>query len=80
VASIYSLWVMQAVFQGAQNLEEDQALLSDLDARELALYGLMMMGLVLMGLFPNAFLDVSAIALEHLSSASDAFVAVRGRL
>jgi NADH-quinone oxidoreductase subunit M len=80
VASVYSLWVMQAVFQGAQNPEEDQALLSDLDARELALYGLMMMGLILMGLFPNAFLDVSAIALEHLSSASDAFVAVRGRL
>jgi NADH:ubiquinone oxidoreductase subunit 4 (subunit M) len=57
-----------------------QASLSDLDARELALYGLMMVGLVLMGLFPNVFLDVSAIALEHLSSASDAFVAVRERL
>jgi NADH-quinone oxidoreductase subunit M len=80
VASVYSLWVMQAVFQGARNTEEAQASLSDLDARELALYGLMMVGLVLMGLFPNVFLDVSAIALEHLSSASDAFVAVRERL
>jgi hypothetical protein len=37
---------------------------------------LMMIGLVVMGLFPNAFLDLSSGVLERLSSASDAFAAV----
>ena len=76
VASVYSLWVMQAVFQGAQNSEADHSSLPDLDNRELFIYALMMIGLVVMGLFPNAFLDLSSGVLERLSSASDAFAAV----
>ena len=68
-ASVYSLWVMQAVFQGGYanaSGPASGAALPDLGRRELAVYGLMMLGLIAMGFFPNAFLDVSEAALERL--------------
>ena len=66
-ASVYSLWVMQKVFQGKYSDGSfDGARLRDLDNRELAYYAAMMLGLVWMGVYPQSFLDLSAPALQAL--------------
>jgi len=66
-ASVYSLWVMQKVFQGKYaGGTFDNGQLRDLDNRELAYYAAMMLGLVWMGVYPQSFLDLSAPALQAL--------------
>jgi NADH-quinone oxidoreductase subunit M len=67
LASVYSLWVIQKVFQGeyklAQNLD---AQLVDLDRREMTYFVLMMLGLIWMGLYPQSFLDLTKPVLATL--------------
>ena len=75
-ASVYSLWVMQSVFQGPSLRQEGkdsthEALL-DLDRRELFFYGVMMIGLLWMGLYPQTFLDFSSGVIEDLVMSDDA--------
>ncbi|MEX0619232.1 MAG: NADH-quinone oxidoreductase subunit M, partial [Pseudohongiellaceae bacterium] len=66
-ASVYSLWVIQKVFHGALRGEGfDPGGLPDLDRRELVYYGLMMVALIWMGMYPQSFLDLSAPVVEQL--------------
>ncbi|MCG8413255.1 MAG: NADH-quinone oxidoreductase subunit M [Pseudomonadales bacterium] len=76
-ASVYSLWVIQKVFQGEYNSSKfDDSHLSDLSRREMLYFGAMMIGLVWMGMYPQSFLDLSAGTLSGLLSATtDAAVA-----
>ncbi|MEX2132194.1 MAG: NADH-quinone oxidoreductase subunit M, partial [Pseudohongiellaceae bacterium] len=67
LASVYSLWVLQKVFQGKfSDGQYSLDMLTDLNRREMVLYGAMMAGLVWMGLYPQSFLNLSAITLEPL--------------
>ena len=65
LASVYSLWVIQRVFhgeyrEGQGQVKIDAAHLLDLDRREMIYYGMMMLGLIWMGMYPQSFLDMSA--------------------
>ena len=67
LASVYSLWVLQKVFQGEyQNSSFDDSHLTDLNRREMVYFALMMVGLVWMGMYPQSFLSMSAPALAQL--------------
>ena len=67
LASIYSLWVLQLVFQGKfSETKYDVERLTDLSRQEMVFYLAMMAGLVWMGMYPTAFLDLSALTLEPL--------------
>ena len=71
LASVYSLWVIQKVFHGEYKAEESgDARLSDLNAREMAFFILMMLGLLWMGMYPQSFLALSEPVLEGLLSAT----------
>ncbi|MDP6097653.1 MAG: NADH-quinone oxidoreductase subunit M [Gammaproteobacteria bacterium] len=66
-ASVYSLWVIQKVFQGEVKASNfDESLLSDLNRRELVFYGAMIFGLVWMGMYPQSFLNLSNDALAGM--------------
>ena len=70
-ASVYSLWVLQKVFQGEYNNRNfDDSHLSDLSRREMVYFAAMMIGLVWMGMYPQSFLDLSAGTLIDLLSNS----------
>jgi NADH-quinone oxidoreductase subunit M len=81
-ASVYSLWVMQSVFQGPPLRQESKAssheTLLDLDGRELFFYGVMMIGLLWMGLYPQTFLDFSSGVIEGLVTSDSAAVLYAG--
>lgn len=82
-ASVYSLWVIQKVFQGEYNNSEfDDSHLTDLSRREMVYFAAMMLGLLWMGLYPQSFLDLSAATLaEILGNAEQvAMVVVEGEL
>lgn len=67
LASVYSLWVLQKVFQGrydAQRFEESA--LGDLTRQEMIFYLAMIVGLVWMGMYPQTFLDLSAMTLDSI--------------
>jgi NADH-quinone oxidoreductase subunit M len=67
LASVYSLWVLQKVFQGEyRNADFDDSHLSDLNRREMTYFALMMVGLIWMGMYPQSFLDMSEPALTQL--------------
>jgi NADH-quinone oxidoreductase subunit M len=67
LASVYSLWVLQKVFQGSYDSEQhDEAALVDLSRHEMIFYLAMMAGLVWMGMYPKTFLDLSAMTLGSL--------------
>jgi NADH-quinone oxidoreductase subunit M len=67
LASVYSLWVLQKIFQGSFRAEHiDEVTLIDLDRREMVFYFAMMSGLVWMGLYPQSFLDLSEPTLNAL--------------
>ena len=71
LASVYSLWVLQQVFQGKYNNSRlDESRLTDLSGREMVYFGAMMIGLVWMGMYPQTFLDMSAHTLADLLSAT----------
>lgn len=60
LASVYSLWVIQKVFQGEFSVTEDLDVhLVDLDRREMTYFVLMMLGLIWMGLYPQSFLAMT---------------------
>jgi len=66
-ASVYSLWVLQKVFQGefqSQHIEESA--LVDLTRQEMLFYLAMMAGLVWMGMYPQTFLNLSAMTLGSI--------------
>jgi NADH-quinone oxidoreductase subunit M len=59
--------VIQKIFHGEySNSKFDDSHLSDLNGRELAYFGAMILGLVWMGMYPQSFLDLSATALQGL--------------
>ncbi len=71
LASVYSLWVLQQVFQGKYNNSSiDESKLTDLTKREMLFFGVMMIGLVWMGLHPQSFLDLSADTLSDVLTAN----------
>ena len=71
LASVYSLWVLQKVFQGEYNNRGfDDSHLTDLSRREMLYFAAMMIGLVWMGLYPQTFLSMSEPVLAQLLSES----------
>jgi NADH-quinone oxidoreductase subunit M len=67
LASVYSLWVIQKVFQGEYTVAKDlDAQLIDLDRREMSYFVLMMLGLLWMGLYPQSFLDMTQPVLASM--------------
>ncbi len=82
-ASVYSLWVIQKVFQGEyNNTEFDDSHLTDLSRREMFYFAAMMLGLLWMGLYPQSFLDLSATTLSEILGNSEqvAILTVEGNL
>jgi NADH-quinone oxidoreductase subunit M len=66
-ASVYSLWVLQKVFQGEYRNEHiEEASLVDLTRQEMIFYLAMMAGLVWMGMYPQTFLNLSAMTLGSI--------------
>ena len=67
LAAVYSLWVLQRIFQGALRSDAvDISHLTDLSRREMVFYGAMMVGLIWMGMYPQSFLELSAMTLESI--------------
>jgi len=76
-ASVYSLWVIQRVFQGEFNgAKFDESHLLDLDNREMVYFAMMMLGLVWMGMYPQSFLDLSAGAIQSMLANSQVLFAM----
>ena len=66
LASVYSLWVLQKVFQGEySNRSFDDSHLTDLSRREMLYFAAMLFGLVWMWLYPQTFLSMSEPVLAH---------------
>lgn len=75
-ASVYSLWVIQKVFQGEySNSKFDDSHLSDLSRREMVYFGAMMIGLIWMGMYPQSFLELSQPVLVELISGTESAIA-----
>jgi len=66
LASVYSLWVLQKIFQGKYQSKEFDDALIDLTRQEMIFYIVMMLGLVWMGIYPQSFLNLSATTLDSL--------------
>ncbi len=62
-ATVYSLWMVQVAFQGAN---KRQRVIHDLDARELAMMAAMMLVLILLGLYPQPVINTANQALTNL--------------
>jgi NADH-quinone oxidoreductase subunit M len=75
-AAVYSLWVIQKMFHGPYKIPErvgQSAIPEDLSRVEMLCYGLMALGLVWMGMYPQSFLALSGPGLEGLLQAVAAF-------
>ena len=67
LASVYSLWVIQQVFQGEYKMGAGvETGLIDLDKREMTYFVLMMLGLIWMGLYPQSFLAMTQPVLAQI--------------
>jgi NADH-quinone oxidoreductase subunit M len=76
LASVYSLWVIQKVFQGGYcDSHFEVSKLRDLDRREMSYYALMMFGLIWMGLYPQPFLDLAEPVLTSLLASTQGIAA-----
>ncbi|MGI9324114.1 MAG: complex I subunit 4 family protein [Pseudomonadales bacterium] len=64
VAAIYSLSLMQRSFQGKPN--EDAPPMQDFGAREISVMGLLMIGLVVLGVYPQPVFDLTAPLVDTL--------------
>jgi NADH-quinone oxidoreductase subunit M len=64
-AMVYSLWMVQRVFTG--NYTGDGKV-TDLDAREVALFGAQALALIALGLYPQPVLDTVRPALANIQS------------
>ena len=74
-ASVYSLWVMQKVFQGEyRNADFDDSHLTDLSRREMVYFIAMMIGLLWMGMYPQSFLALSATSLAEIMGGTEQVV------
>ncbi len=74
-ASVYSLWVMQKVFQGEyRNADFDDSHLTDLSRREMVYFIAMMIGLLWMGMYPQSFLALSAASLAEIMGGTEQVV------
>lgn len=74
-ASVYSLWVMQKVFQGEyRNADFDDSHLTDLSRREMVYFIAMMIGLLWMGMYPQSFLALSATSLAEIMGGTEPVV------
>jgi len=60
---IYSLWLIYRVFQGPQRESRPNV---DLDAREMAVFGAIIMGIVWLGVYPQPVLRAAGPAVESL--------------
>jgi NADH-quinone oxidoreductase subunit M len=63
VSTIYSLWMIQRVFQGPNR---EGWKLPDMTSREAAIMAAMIVIMVWLGLYPQPVLDTAAPALDHL--------------
>lgn len=76
-ASVYSLWVIQKVFQGEYSEGKfNTSGLVDLNRREMTYFVLMMLGLVWMGLYPQSFISLAEPVLNSLLSGSESIASV----
>ena len=76
-ASVYSLWVIQRVFQGEyEDPEFDDSHLHDLNRREMVYFSAMMLGLIWMGMYPQSFLRLSEPVFIELISNMENIVAM----
>ncbi len=62
-ATIYSVWLVQRTFHGAN---EQRWSLPDLSLREAAVLGVMVIGLIWLGLYPQPVLDAAGSAIDVL--------------
>ena len=66
VAAVYSLIVIQKVFHGKN---KNNYKMADLSAMEMMCFGLMMIGLIWMGMYPQSMLDMAEPTLRNLNVA-----------
>ena len=62
-SAVYSLWFIYRVFHGPQQSESG---IADLNLREMAVFGIMIALIAVIGLWPQPILDTAAPALEFL--------------
>jgi NADH-quinone oxidoreductase subunit M len=83
LAAIYLLWAYERVFTGLPDKPEN-AILSDLSAREIGLLAPLAALVVVIGLYPNVILDKvtpsTEAVLDHIEQQTDYVVAEPGRL
>ncbi|MCP4791059.1 MAG: NADH-quinone oxidoreductase subunit M [Gammaproteobacteria bacterium] len=65
LAPVYALFILQKGFFGPPN-ELVQNGVADLSARELLMLGILAVGLIILGFWPNLILDLSAAPIHHL--------------
>ncbi len=65
LAAVYLLWMVYRMFWGALEKEENRQM-PDLSRRELILLAPLLVLMVVLGFFPNTFLEKSEPAVEHL--------------
>jgi NADH-quinone oxidoreductase subunit M len=64
IAAVYSLSLMQRAFQGPAN--ENAPAMADFGLREMTVMILMMIGLLVLGIYPQPMLDLAAPTLNNL--------------
>jgi NADH-quinone oxidoreductase subunit M len=74
-AAVYSLWMMQQVFQGSP---DEQRAMQDFDAREMFSMAAMMIALIWLGLYPQPVLDLAQPVLDGLQQLVPGAGAVAG--
>lgn len=83
LAAIYLLWAYQRVFTGIPQREENKVL-TDLTGREMALLAPLVVGVIVVGLFPSVLLDKitpsTEATLSHIETVTTYQVPAPGRL
>ncbi len=68
LAAVYSLMMIQRAFHGPTQEDHHGEKLQDLNRRELAMLGSLMIIMLWLGLYPQPFLDTSASAMHHVAA------------
>jgi NADH-quinone oxidoreductase subunit M len=63
--AVYGLWLLQRAFHGP--LASTQGTLVDLRARDMAAFGVLAVGLLWLGLYPQPFIDLMAPTLNAIA-------------
>ncbi len=83
LAAVYLLWAYERVFTGVPEREENKVL-PDLSAREMAILAPLVILVLVIGLYPRVLLDKigpsTEAALDHVVASTDYVVPVPGRL